>query len=125
MGGTWSWESEIPGYGRSETRPTGKRRAELWVPAMGRIVAPESGRRTVGWRGPGAVARSAVHLPWGYDLVARWATWRRGGAWVWGGGHGGRSEMGGRAEGAMSESPYVVFYKVMLGRWLFGGGCRM
>ena len=40
----------------------------------------------------------------GYDLVARWATWRRGGA-----------------EGAVSESPYVVSYKVMLGAGAVGG----
>ena len=49
----------------------------------------------------------------GYDLVARWATWRRSG--VAGGGHEGRTEMEGTAEGAMSESPYVVSYKLMVG----------
>ena len=43
----------------------------------------------------------------GYELVASWATWRRGG--------------GGGAEGARSESPYVVSYKVMLGAGAVGG----
>ena len=56
----------------------------------------------------------------GYDLVAHWATWRRGGGRL--GGHGVRTEMGGGAEGARSESPYVVSYKVMLGRPIQGAG---
>ena len=61
----------------------------------------------------------------GYELVARWATCRRGRGWF--GGHGGRTEMGGGgAEGARSESPDVVSYKVMLGGgcWVGVGGCN-
>ena len=42
-----------------------------WV----RVVAPNSGRRAMGWRGPGA-ARATVHLPW---AMSWWPVGPRGG----------------------------------------------